>query len=87
MLYTSSIINTSVFLRVNVHNPYKVELVDNLIITPQIISLALAPYLDSLFAALSLTNPQRVPRYTFNEVTFGCNLVFGASWIDRREIV
>lgn len=65
------IVNSSVFLRVALDDPYKVELVDNLRITPEIKTKALTPYLESLFNSLSFRGDKLltgVPRYALNEV-------------------
>ena len=65
------VINSSVLLKVVINDPYRVELVDNLAITPAIKTKVLMPYLGSLFDSLALRGekPQLgVPRYALNEV-------------------
>jgi hypothetical protein len=68
------IINTSLLLNVAIDDPYKVELVDNLIISSEIKSFVLTPYLNSLFTSLALSESKKIPRYIFNEVTQSFNL-------------
>lgn len=66
-------INSSVFLRLAADDPSKVELVDQLRITPEIKTKALTPYLESLFKSLSFRGDKLltgVPRYALNEVKF-----------------
>lgn len=65
-------INSSILLKVGVKDPYKVELVDNLSITPELKEKALLPYLSQLFDDLSFQEEgktARVPRHSLNEVS------------------
>ena len=64
-------INSSVLLKVVLNDPYKVELVDNLIISPELKAKALIPYLNTLFNDLSHkeeTKEPKVPRYELSQV-------------------
>lgn len=65
------VINTAVLLRVDTNDPYKVELVDNLFMTPLIREKALAPFTAFLFESLSDSKSSKEPavtRYAFSEV-------------------
>lgn len=73
----SLVINASIMLKVALSDPYRVEFVDQLVITPVIKTKVLLPYLDSLFDSLTLRaeKPQSlVPRYALNEVSRHANL-------------
>ena len=64
-------INNSVFLKVSMSNPSKVEIVDSLVITQVVKDELLMPYLASLFNSLTMRSdkPQLgVPRFALNEV-------------------
>ena len=67
----SIVINASIMMKVGLNDPYRIELVDNLALTPAIKAKLLLPYLSSLFDSLTLRaeKPQSgVPRYALNEV-------------------
>jgi hypothetical protein len=64
-------INPSVFLKVELKEPDKIQFVDNLVITPMITEKLLNPYINKLFETLSLrseTPHLGIPRYALNEV-------------------
>ncbi len=66
------VINASVLLKVVLNDPYRVELVDNLVMTPAIKTKVLVPYLASLYDSLVLRGEKPhlgVPRYALNEVS------------------
>ena len=65
------IINPAVLLKVSVDDPYKVELVDNLVMSSVIREKALMPFLGFLGKSLSRgtdTPELLVPQYALNEV-------------------
>ena len=67
------VINPTVLLKVSVNDPYKVELVDNLIITASIKEIALIPFITSLLESLSKkkkTEDPMIPRYVLNKVFY-----------------
>lgn len=84
-------INSSILLKVGVKDPYKVELVDNLSITPELKEKALLPYLKQLFDDLSFQEEgktAKVPRHALNEVScIIIFLVFVVAWVDWRADV
>ena len=64
--------NASLFLKASATDPYRVELQDNMVVTPTLKSTLLVPYLSSLFESLLLraVKPQSgIPRYAVNEVS------------------
>ena len=84
------VINPSVLLRVVINDPYKVELIDNLSITPAIKAKALTPYLNSLFKSLSFRGDKLltgVPKYALNEVMLYVISVFIITRINWRKNV
>lgn len=67
------IINPAVLLKVAVNDPYKVELVDSLVVTPIIREKALTPFINSLMEGLIQTGKDQdsmIPRYALNEVKY-----------------
>jgi len=70
------VINPAVLLKVDINNPYKVELVDNLLMTPAIREETLLPFISSLLESLSdnknCADPA-VTRYVLNEVIYSAN--------------
>lgn len=88
---SSVTINSSILLKVGVKDPYKVELVDNLSITPELKEKALVPYLNRLFGDLSFQEEgktPKVPRHSLNEVIYSVKwIVFATAWVDWRADV
>jgi len=83
-------INTSILLKLEANDPYKVELVDNLSITPEIKERILLPYLTRLFDDISFQEERKSPkvaRYSLNEVSVSEIVVFNVAWVNWREDV
>lgn len=83
-------INNSVFLKVSMSNPSKVEIVDGLVVTKVVKDELLLPYLSSLYNSLTLRSdkPQLgVPRFALNEVLLFYHMIVVSffTWANRGE--
>ncbi len=65
-------VDPSISLRISLDNPNRVEIVDNFVLTTEIVSTVLTPYITSLYESLALRAggnlPDGVPKHIISEV-------------------